>query len=557
MTSLFKKLINPLEKMAKNEVNSLINKAENSLLGSVSDSLGRLGLSSKSKSGILASLGDSILSGIASEFFGGFSGDINRMTKREIIENTGFTGAGGGDANVDSLDNSGVTGSGTSKTIGGYQFPADLDKYYISFGFRKYERLSPNKTVKPIVLDNIALPLPRDLQEKMEVAYNTGATGLAGNVIDTFGAEDLTKTIEGAGGYAAVYASADLAGVFGDGLKSALSQYIGATVNPVVSVTFESPKLRSHSFSWTFAPNNAEESNAIRNIIKTFKQNALPNFASDTTAVLTYPNMCVITLHPWGATGKSDSYMYQFKTCMIESVSVNYAPDAVVFFNNDAPGFVKLDINVIEVEYFTAKDFGIAPNTNAKNIFGTKVEDAKNAFNAAMAQITPDTTDKPTTPPAGQPAAGTTPTTGIGITPDQHDLVYKVPIYVSDTKKTITLYQNRAGQWYENTGDAKLKPISNITDWQYTQGTAGPAVRAAITASGAKLNSDTVADNVPALTDSKNLTLFADNNINNRDTTINSANSTGSWTNKHPTVAGTGALENGPVSVESFAFGGI
>lgn len=551
MTSLFKKLINPLEKMAKNEINSLINKAENALLGAVSDSLGRLGLSSKSKNKLLASLGDSILSGIASEFFGGFSGDINRMTKREIIENTGFTGAGGGDANVDSLDNSGVTGTGTSKTIGGYQFPADLDKYYISFGFRKYERLSPNKTVKPIVLDNIALPLPRDLQEKMEVAYNTGATGLAGNVIDTFGADkDSKTTIEGAGGYAAVYASADLAGVFGDGLKSALSQYIGATVNPVVSVTFESPKLRSHSFSWTFAPNNAEESNAIRNIIKTFKQNALPNFTSDTTAVLTYPNMCVITLHPWGSTGKSDSYMYQFKTCMIESVSVNYAPDAVVFFNNDAPGFVKLDINVIEVEYFTAKDFGIAPDTKALDIIGTKVEDAKKAFDEAMRQIIPDTTDKPTTQPAGQPAAGTIPVVGIGITPDQHDLVYKVPINFNDSKKTITLYQNRAGQWFENTGDAKLKPISDITDWKYTQGTAGPAVRAAITASGAKLNSDTVADNVPALTDSKNLTLFADNNINNTDTTINSADNTGSWTNKHPNAAGRKAVADGNAAAD-------
>lgn len=553
MTSLFKKLINPLEKMAKNEINSLINKAENALLGAVSDSLGRLGLSSKSKNKLLASLGDSILSGIASEFFGGFSGDINRATKRDIIVNTGFTGAGGGDANVDSLDNSGVTGTGTSKTIGGYQFPADLDKYYISFGFRKYERLSPNKTVKPIVLDNIALPLPRDLQEKMEVAYNTGSTGLAGNVIDVIGADEGKSTVAGAGGYAAIYASADLAGVFGDGLKSALSQYIGATVNPVVSVTFESPKLRSHSFSWTFAPNNADESDAIRNIIKTFKQNALPNFASDTTAVLTYPNMCVITLHPWGATGKPDSYMYQFKTCMIESVSVNYAPDAVVFFNNDAPGFVKLDISVIEVEYFTAKDFGIAPDKKALELISKdKVDIAIKSFNEAMSQITPDTTDKPTIPPAGQPAAGTTPTTGIGITPDQHDLVYKVPINFSDNKKPITLYQNRAGQWYENSGDAKLKPISDITDWQYTKGAAGPAVRAAIAASGAKLNSDTVADNVPALTDSKNLTLFADNHINNTDTTINSANSTGSWTNKHPNPAGLGALESGPVPVPVF-----
>jgi hypothetical protein len=236
---------------------------------------------------------------------------------------------------------------------------------------------------------------------------------------------------------------------------------------------------------------------------------------------------------------------------MIESVSVNYAPDAVVFFNNDAPGFIKLDISVIEIEYFTASDYGGA-KTKSSDIF-TKVGDK--FVNAVLDQnnvIVKDPDYKSSTQPAQPPAAGTTPTTGIGITPDQHDLVYKVPINFSDNKKPITLYQNRAGQWFENSGDAKLKPISDITDWQYTKGAAGPAVRAAITASGAKLNSDTVADNVPALTDSKNLTLFADNHINNTDTTINSANSTGSWTNKHPNPAGLGALESGPVPVPVF-----
>lgn len=545
MASLFKKLINPLEKMAKNEVNSLINKAENALLGAVSDSLGRLGMSSKSKSAILASLGDSILSGIASEFFGGFSGEVNRTAKRDIIKNTGFTGTGGGDANVDSLDNSGVTGTGTKKSSD-YQFPLDLDKYYIAFAFKKYERLSPNKTVKPIELDSIALPLPRDLQEKMEVAYNTGATGLAGNVIDTIGA-NRDNGIIGATGYAAVYATEKLAEKFGDGLKSALSQYIGATINPVVSVSFESPKLRSHSFSWTFAPNNDAESEAIKNIIKTFKQNALPNFASDTTAVLTYPNMCQIRLYPWA--GSSDSYMYDFKTCMIESVSVNYAPDAVVFFNNDAPGFVKLDINVIEVEYFTARDFGVVPDKKALELYGDKVDTAVKAYEQAMTQITPDTSDSGSTSPATPPSQPL-PTIGIGITPTEWDVTIRVKL--DDNNNAI---QNRAGSWYnESTGKeqhGKLTFIPNINDHSTTNASS-PMVKKLITSAGGNLNNKPIPNSVASVKTADGNTLFIDNSAGKGNAVLNIAEkTTGAWQNPKaqagPTGPGQGAVANGPV----------
>jgi hypothetical protein len=375
MASLFKKLINPLEKMAQKEIGSLINKAENALLGAVSDSLGRLGMSSKSKSGILASLGDSILSGIASEFFGGFSGEVNRLAKRDIIKNTGWTSAGGGDANVDGLDNSGV--SGNASKIALLQFPADLDKYYVAFEFKEYKRPTPGAPASKIWISSIALPLPRDLLEEHGIAYNTSSLGIVGSVADAFSRG--TNTTSGIFGAAGMYAAETLAGgmgSFGDDLKVVLQQSLGMASNPNLSVAFQSPKLRSHKFSWTFAPNNEDESNAIKNIIKEFKKNALPNFTSDTTAVLTYPNMCQIVLYPWGA-DTEDNYLYVFKTCMIESVSVNYAPDALVFFNNDAPGFVSLTVNLIEIEYFTADTFGKVQTTAAKTAVDKIAENSK------------------------------------------------------------------------------------------------------------------------------------------------------------------------------------
>lgn len=383
MASLFKKLINPLEKMAQKEIGSLINKAENALLGAVSDSLGRLGLSSKSKSSILASLGDSILSGIASEFFGGFSGEVNRLAKRDIIKNTGWTSAGGGDANVDGLDNSASSNSETNLAL--LQFPADLDKYYVSFEFKEYKRPTPGEPAKPIFKSAISLPLPRDLLEEHGISYNTSSLGIVGSVADSF--SPGTNSPGGAFSAAAVYAAESATGIFGsfgDDLKVVLQQSIGMASNPNLSVAFQSPKLRSHKFSWTFAPNNEEESSAIKNIIKEFKKNALPNFTSDTTAVLTYPNMCQIVLYPWGV-DTEDNYLYVFKTCMIESVSVNYAPDALVFFNNDAPGFVSLTVNLIEIEYFTADNFGKVASTSSKTAVDNITGQSKQMFDQVTA----------------------------------------------------------------------------------------------------------------------------------------------------------------------------
>jgi hypothetical protein len=186
MTSLFKKLINPLEKMAQNEINSLINKAENALMGAVSNSLGRLGMSSKSKSKILASLGDSILSGIASEFFGGFSGEVNRLSKRQIVENTGFTGAGGGDANTDKLKLENAPASMSNRAFATHVYPADLGKYYVSFQFREYKRPSPSEPVKPFPGASIALPLPKSLLDTHDIAYSTGSTGFAGSILNAY-----------------------------------------------------------------------------------------------------------------------------------------------------------------------------------------------------------------------------------------------------------------------------------------------------------------------------------------------------------------------------------
>lgn len=363
MTDFFKKIVtNPLEKMVKNNISGFINKAENALIDAVGDSLGRLGLSSNSRNKYLAALGDSILSGIASEFFGAFNGELDRITKKDIIKNTGFAST---DAIGDNLSQ--------PSTITNLHYPEDLNKYYVSFAFKAYERPTPFHPVKKIEKDSISLPLPRDLVESHEVDYNSGATGMAGSVFN--GVPSASEGISGntlgqAGVAAAAYGVETAASLLGNDFLMSLQQAAGAVANPNIATVFKSPKMRSHKFSWTFAPNNENESRTIRDIIKRFKQSALPKVFSDTTAALGFPDLCQVTLYPWGNgnwnpnTGYDDSYMYVFKTCVIESVSVNYAPELPAFFaskgSGPAPGFITLSISLLEVEYFTANDYGVA-----------------------------------------------------------------------------------------------------------------------------------------------------------------------------------------------------
>ena len=480
MTDFFKKnVVNPLEKLATNEVNKLINKAENSLLNTVSDALGRLGLSSKSRSSILSGLGDSILSGIASEFFGGFSGEVNRLSKQQIAKNTGFTGTGGGDANTDYLRNLSPAGSSTSA---GLQFPSDMGEYYVSFQFREYKRPTPGNIAIPEPAGDIALPLPKDLVENFDLSYSTGTElGIYGAVADNLNSGNIGGNFIGGATYAAEIAASSVS----DSLTAVLQQRFGALANPNISTTFQSPKLRSHKFSWLMAPNNEEESNNIRDIINKFKQAALPNFAHDTTNILTYPQMCQIVLYPWGA-GKTNlkdqpsydpNYMYVFKTCMIESVSVNYAPDALVFFPNQAPAFIALTVNFIEVEYFTAADFGKAATANTVDIIeggiANAVKDITNAYDSIVNGTTEtpasgDATNPaevPATPTGGAPGPGGVPSIQPLGTKGNADIIAITTVPIAG--KNTDFIKTRDGQWWSKSEGKSKFVNADVVGWTY------------------------------------------------------------------------------------------
>lgn len=367
--NLFKNITNPIEKLVKENGSRLVDSVENSVVGSLSAALQRVGLGDGSNKNVLGNLGEQVLAGIAGEIFGAIGREINLSSKSDIENLRGVA--------VDSptaIDGFSSFENGNEQVL---FFPSDLNEFYVQFNFKKYSRPAPNVPATALTEWQLALPLPRELVDRHNVQYNdkaelgffgvvaNGGQNPADNTFDT-------QTAAAYGGRLLIKRLTEHSG----NVMGLLSQSFGASLNPHLSVMFEAPTLRTHRMQWLFAPNNEEESEKIRQIAKKLRGAALPSFIRDSAGnanfnILDYPMMCAITLYPWGdnskfsgAAGADDKHydgsMFTYKHCVINQVSLNYAPDAIAFFNDDkrSPAFVSLEISFLEIEYYTGDDFG-------------------------------------------------------------------------------------------------------------------------------------------------------------------------------------------------------
>jgi hypothetical protein len=245
-----------------------------------------------------------------------------------------------------------------------------MRKYYINFLFAEYQRPVTDKAGTFDAKLQIALPMPNSLVSPNGVKLNaTELGGLTGQAADQVSA--VVNDIR-SGGFARPNAknnAADLVNQAGaasynmgqslmnliPGVAETAGQLLGAVPNPHVTVIFQGVDLRTHSFSWRFAPKNIDESVLVQKIVKEFKKRMLPNFVGGTSNILGYPSMVQITLEP-----DMSEQLYTFKKCMISSVNVNYAPNGVpsFFAGSKYPTVIEFQVNLQEIEIFTSEDYG-------------------------------------------------------------------------------------------------------------------------------------------------------------------------------------------------------
>lgn len=249
---------------------------------------------------------------------------------------------------------------------GAFAFPSAM-KYYTKFTFYEYDKKVINQGPKDQPTVTIILPMPNDLHESFAVAYDEPALG----PILGAGADSLINAIRGdpsdvqtpkssafnvavSGLQAAVGGVAKKMAPESDLLKIG-SMALGKAPNPHLAVLFSNIGLRTHSFSYRFAPTSASELQTLKKIIQHLKTRMLPGM--DTSMLFTFPDVCDIEFGP------NKDKPYKIKRCVMETINVNYTPmGSPAFFKTGDPVMVDIQMTFKETSVFTRVDLP-APET--------------------------------------------------------------------------------------------------------------------------------------------------------------------------------------------------
>ena len=260
--------------------------------------------------------------------------------------------------------------NGIAPTPGSMAFPERLAQqdFWMSFSFYEYQR--PTFAGNPVLQDKgtIRLPLPNQLVESQGVRYaekelNAGAGAALNDIAGSMNSGGDVKS-----GIASAAAKASAGFVVGQAAKllggnngAAIGQLAGVALNPWLTVMFESPEYRTHTFSWTLTPTNERESRTIAQMITTFKFNMLPDSSGAIGGtLLSYPNIVQISINK----ARGEYWNYIFKPGVIKTFAVNYAPagQPSMFNRTNAPTAIQISMTIQEIEYFLQRDYGAQQN---------------------------------------------------------------------------------------------------------------------------------------------------------------------------------------------------
>lgn len=285
-----------------------------------------------------------------------------------------------------------------SNTVAQYTFPRDIGQHYMHITFEKYDfsprkrKVNAPKNTARTIMDSIALPLPENLLDNVQVKVGATELGIGGAfAANSIGQvdriiQDLQSTtniselanvlspnsnaISNAGNLAAAALLRQSLQAIAPGVQKGLEVGSGFAFNPYQALAFEGVDLKTHVFDWTLAPETREESETLRSIIRTIRKHIHPRYAdfsrvaSDITgksigqtgqgrAFLQYPDIINIALM---GSPKNDVPVY--KPGMVSQFQVNFTGGGEnAFLEGGAPAVVKISMTMSEMEIWTRHDY--------------------------------------------------------------------------------------------------------------------------------------------------------------------------------------------------------
>jgi len=275
-----------------------------------------------------------------------------------------------------------------NSVIESFTFPPDLTgssdsslaHSWFSLEFAEYTKGDPfeNGSLKPKLILN--LPMPRNIQHTHGITFSESDLGFYKQLDNSIvsAANDFQSSIKEsdaagiitAGGktaidmanksynnlktangndYLATFARAGTNFGLSSDIAGLIEQGAGRIFNPHTSMFFKGVNLRTFIFEWTLVPRSELEANTIRGIIRNVRKRALPKTSG---TYLTYPDLVKPRIK-----GKAIDKMAGYKTCHIESISINYTADGTsAFFKDGYPVAINFALGLKEIQIFTSED---------------------------------------------------------------------------------------------------------------------------------------------------------------------------------------------------------
>jgi hypothetical protein len=182
-----------------------------------------------------------------------------------------------------------------------------------------------------------------------------GVVDVLGSLAEKFNKELGTKVTRDTMSTAAIALGINsLTGQEGN-INSLVSRATGNIVNPNVELLFNGVQLRGgFNFVYDLIPRNQTESESIKNIIRTFKQQMLPNKRS-TGFFIKGPNVFRLK---YMRGGKVHPFLNLFKICALTNMSVDYSGSGTYSSYHDAtPVHMVLNLQFQELSPLYAEDY--------------------------------------------------------------------------------------------------------------------------------------------------------------------------------------------------------
>lgn len=130
--------------------------------------------------------------------------------------------------------------------------------------------------------------------------------------------------------------------------KIALNR-VGYALNPQIQVIFKAIDFRTFQYDFQFNPNSQEEADTVTKIIKTFKFHSAPDIGAGSIGrYFVIPSTFDIEYMMSG--GQANQNLHKISTCVLQTVSVDYAPRGFVTYDDGMPVQTRMTLQFQETE---------------------------------------------------------------------------------------------------------------------------------------------------------------------------------------------------------------